>query len=252
MGAKARILANQQEDDWAVLGVDDAVVRELAAHSKARVFPFSTRQPLESGVQLGAAGLLLRDAGQSETISLDEFRLHGAHNRANAAAALAIVHALGVDLQAAARGLASFAGLPHRFALVRERNGVAWIDDSKATNPEAAAHAIRQAGRVWWIAGGRNKGLDFSSLAEAARGRIERALLIGEAAADIAAALGSDTPSEDAKTLDAAVTRAAALAQPGDTVLLSPACASFDQYASFEARGAHFADLVRALPGAER
>jgi UDP-N-acetylmuramoylalanine--D-glutamate ligase len=164
---------------------------------------------------------------------------------ANALAAAAAACAAGADPDAVARVLASFEGLPHRAQLVCERAGVRFVDDSKATNPAAAiASLASQPGPIVWIAGGRNKGLDLGELRESAA-RAKAIVLYGEAAPELAAALGR--PSQIEPRLDDAVRAAAALAAPGDTVLLAPACASFDQFRSFEERGQAFARAARAL-----
>jgi UDP-N-acetylmuramoylalanine--D-glutamate ligase len=148
------------------------------------------------------------------------------------------------------RVLRRFAGLPHRARLVCTRGGVRYVDDSKATNPAAAARSLAaQSGPIIWIAGGRNKGLDFRPLALAARG-VRVAILVGEAAAELDRALAGCVEVALAGTLEKAVAEAARRASAGDVVLLAPACTSFDQFRSFEERGLRFAELARALPGA--
>jgi len=147
---------------------------------------------------------------------------------------------------------ASFEGLPHRVRDVCVRRGVRYVDDSKATNPAAAvASLLAQTAPVIWLAGGRNKGLAFDELAEVAkRARVRAAVLYGESAGELERALRGAVRLERVKDLAEAVSRAAALAQPGDAVLLAPACASFDQFRSFEERGERFAALAQALPDA--
>jgi UDP-N-acetylmuramoylalanine--D-glutamate ligase len=250
---KARLLRRQEPGDAAVLCFDDPVVREMARATRARVVPFSTRGPLEQGACLDAGAALLREPGRPPLrIPLDSLRLAGAHNRENALAALAAVWAFGADVPRAAFALATFEGLPHRAETVATRRGVRFVNDSKGTNPGAACRALEGfAGPLVWIAGGRDKGLDFSELAACAQGRVRTAILIGEAAEKLAAALAGRVDVERAPGIDAAVRRAAELARPGEVVLLSPACASQDQFRDFEERGERFRQAVAALGTAE-
>lgn len=165
-------------------------------------------------------------------------------------ASLAAVAAFGADPVKAAAALRDFEGLPHRTELVRRRDGVAFVNDSKGTNVGAALRSLESFPEpVIWIGGGKDKDLDFAPLADAAVGHVRTALLIGEAAEKLARAFAGRVPVERAPSLEAAVARAAELARPGDVVLLSPACASFDQFKSYEDRGQRFRDAVRALPG---
>jgi UDP-N-acetylmuramoylalanine--D-glutamate ligase len=250
--AKARILANQTSEDAAVLFRDDPAVWSLAERCVGRVFSFGRSGPCERGTWLDAGAIVLRDEGRDVRAPLDDAELGGA-DRLNAAAALAAGAALGADPQRAAAGLADFRMLPHRCERVGVVNGVHFVNDSKATNPGAACAALQRfAAPLVWIAGGRDKGLDFAPLAEAARGRVRRALLLGEAAGRLEQALGAAVATERVGDLDAAVTRAARLAEPGDVVLLSPACASFDQFRSFEERGERFCRAVAGLQGDAR
>ena len=172
--------------------------------------------------------------------------LQGPHNAQNALAAIAVVKALGVSEVDIDRGLASFTGLPHRMQQIAAYGGVAYVDDSKATNPESTAPALAAFDRVHWIVGGRAKGDDLDAC-KPAFGRVVRAYTIGEAGPRFAEILKDSMPVENVGTLDAAVRSAAANARPGDTVLLSPACASFDQFRDYEARGAAFRDAVESL-----
>ncbi len=174
--------------------------------------------------------------------------LAGEHNLGNALAALALGEAAGLPRQAMLETLEDFAGLPHRCETVLERNGVRWINDSKATNTGAALAAIEGLGassRVVLIAGGRDKNSDFSLLRDAVRRHCDEVLLIGEAAATIAEALEGCCDLSDVGTLEEAVALAAARVQPGQVVLLSPACASFDQFRGFEHRGDTFREAVQ-------
>jgi UDP-N-acetylmuramoylalanine--D-glutamate ligase len=249
--AKARILDHQGTDDAAVLCRDDAAVWGLAPRVRGRLYAFGRRGPFERGAWLDAGAIALADGERRWRVALDGVALAGV-DLENAAAALAAVAALGLDPARAGAALPDFRGLPHRCEVVARRGGVTWVDDSKATNVGAAQRALeRFRAPLVWLAGGRNKGLDFAPLAEAARGRVRAALLFGESAGELERALAGAVPSERTETLDAAVRRAAELARPGDVVLLSPACASFDQFRSYAERGERFRAAVEALAAGE-
>lgn len=172
--------------------------------------------------------------------------LQGPHNALNARAAVGVARALGVSEVDINRGLVSFTGLPHRMQQIASYDGVAYVDDSKATNPESAAPALAAFERVHWIVGGRAKGDDLDAC-RPGFGHVVHAYTIGEAGPRFAEILAGSMPVDHVGTLDAAVRRAAANARPGDTILLSPACASFDQFADYEARGAAFRAAVESL-----
>ncbi|HEY8152633.1 MAG TPA: UDP-N-acetylmuramoyl-L-alanine--D-glutamate ligase [Myxococcota bacterium] len=254
LAAKARLLAQQGPEDTAVLNFDDPAVRGLAEHTRARVVPFRTQGKLEHGAWYEAGCVVLADPGGArERHSLSALRLPGVHNRENAVAALAAVVAAGASARRAVAAFATFEGLPHRMQTVACTGGVEWVNDSKATNPGAALRSLRSYETpLVWIAGGRDKGLDFRELAGAAQGRVRAAVLIGEAAGKLEAALAGRVPVHDAGTLERAVGLAAQLAKPGDVVLLAPACASFDQFRGFEDRGDRFRAAVAALGGEAR
>jgi UDP-N-acetylmuramoylalanine--D-glutamate ligase len=240
VAAKLRIFANQGNDDIAVAPVD-LDVEDLGGC--ARRVPFGA-----AGAELSdRAGYLWWD--EEPLLDVTEIALPGAHNRANAMAAAAACLARGIDPGAVRAGLRNFRGVPHRLELVEVRDGVAFVNDSKATNVASTIVALRSyPGGVHLIAGGRGKSQDFSPLAPLVAERCRAAYLIGEAADQLAQALaGTGVTIVRAGVLSAAVTDAAAAAAPGDTVLLSPACASFDQFSDFEARGDAFRSLVRDL-----
>ncbi len=251
--AKARVFANQQADDTAVLSADDPAVRALAAKPRARVRLFSQREALTVGACLDTGAILLREEGETVRIPLEGFPLAGVHNRENLLAALLAARAAGADPRIAARALPDFQGLPHRTEIVRERGGVTWVNDSKGTNVGAALRSLESFARpVIWIAGGKDKDLDFRPLAPVLKERARAAILIGEAAPKLAAALAGSVPLHHADGLERAVAFAAELARPGDVVLLSPACASFDQFRNYEDRGDRFRAAVAALPEESR
>ena len=186
--------------------------------------------------------------GRERWIAASELKIGGDHNLANALAALAMGHALGLRREAMLAALREFPGLAHRTTLVLEQAGVRWFDDSKGTNVGATVAAMRGLpGLVVLIAGGEGKSQDFAPLCAALNGKARAVVLIGRDAPLIAAALGDSVPLHLAADMDQAVARAAQLAQPGDSVLLSPACASFDMFSGYEERGAVFAAAVRRL-----
>ena len=247
--AKARLLANQRDTDTAVLNLDDPTVVALAKNASGRVFPFRTQGPVSPGAFLDAGTVVLCKEGAAPIrLSLDAMQLTGRHNRENVVAALAAVYAAGVDPVRAADALASFANLPHRSEFVGQVRGVRYIDDSKATNPGAAIRSLAEfSENLIWIAGGRDKNLAFGELADAAVKRARAAVLIGESAQKLEAALAGRVAVCAAASLEEAVQRASQLAQPGDVVLLSPACASQDQFRDFQERGERFRAAVGEL-----
>ena len=247
--AKRHVFDRQQPGDTAVLGIDDdataAVARTLRGPA---VVTISGHRP--AGVY-GQDGVL-RDAGGPILLMAEAPALPGPHNAQNAAAATAMARALGVPDAAIVRGIASYPGLPHRQQRVAVLDGVAWINDSKATNADAAARAIGCYDRIIWIAGGMAKAGGIEPLRPLLP-RVAHALLIGRDAPILARTLdAAGIPCSMPGTLEAAVDAARALAQRLDapTVLLSPACASWDQFTGFEQRGDRFRDLV--LAGAMR
>jgi UDP-N-acetylmuramoylalanine--D-glutamate ligase len=248
--AKARLFARQEAGDFAVVNADDP--RSRAVATRARRVPFS-RRGRPPGAAAGAwleAGELVSDVQppRHAVVAADRLALPGAHNLENALAALAAAECLGVPRAAVVGALTQFEGLPHRSELVAEGGGVRWVDDSKGTNVDATAKSLEghARGTVLLILGGRDKHGDFAALRDLVRVNARAVLTIGEAAPVIERALDGAAPLESCGTLGEAVARAAGLARPGDTVLLSPACASFDQYRNYEERGRHFAALARA------
>lgn len=235
--AKLRAFVRQRPGDVAVL--PDELELELPGEARQVRFGESAAAGLwHGGGELRWDGLRL--------VAVDELRLPGAHNVKNAMAAAAVCLARGLDAEAVAEGLRSFGGVAHRLEPVAERGGVAYVNDSKATNVASTVVALRAyPGGVHLIAGGRGKAQDFSPLAPVVRERCAAVYLIGEDAAALAAALGgAGVPVVDAGNLGEAVALASASARSGEVVLLSPACASFDQFRDFEDRGERFRRLV--------
>ncbi len=261
VAAKHHIFDRMTHADLAVVGVDDAASANLAAQLSAGSGPQVRRIAGKEGAA-GTADIFVRDGRMCEParridLRLDEATaLPAAHNAQNVAAVVAMaVHLAGVTQNAGFARIADavrrFPGLPHRQRRIAERGGIAFVDDSKATNADAAARALGCYKRVVWIAGGIAKSGGIEPLAPQFSA-VAHALLIGRDALVLATTLAAAGVSHEiAGTLEAAVPRAAraAAALGADTVLLSPACASFDQFASFEARGERFAELVHALPG---
>ena len=242
--AKARLFAMQIPADTAVIARDDEYSRNIADVAVARVVPVSAATRLDEGVSVVDGRLMIGgvDAGDQA----DWPALAGPHNAQNAAAAVAAVLALGVDRDTIMRGLASYPGLPHRMERVATIGGVAYVNDSKATNPTSAAPALAAFAHVHWIAGGLAK-TDELDACLPHLGHVRAAYLIGDAAPVFAKLLDGEVPVMLAGTLAHAVTLAAATAVAGDTVLLSPACASFDQFTDYAARGDAFRAYVAAL-----
>jgi UDP-N-acetylmuramoylalanine--D-glutamate ligase len=254
---KERLVAGVQESGMAVIGVDDewcAAAAERVAASGKNVVRISVRKRLPDGIFAEGGRIVRAVGGRTEQIaSLDGIgSLRGIHNAQNAACAAASVLALGMTPAQIQAGLRSFPGLVHRMEQVGRKGPVLFVNDSKATNADSAAQALASFSDIFWIAGGKPKTGGIVSLSGFFP-RIRKAYLIGEAAEDFERTLDSKVATEMSGTLDRAVEAAArdatasGLKEP--VVLLSPACASFDQYRNFEIRGDHFRDLVLALPG---
>jgi UDP-N-acetylmuramoylalanine--D-glutamate ligase len=248
--AKARIFLNQTPDDCAVLNADDEVAAGLAAGTRARVVWFSRQRPLDHGVFVAEGWIVARLGGPLARICpLSEITLRGAHNVENALAAAACALRMGVAPEQIRRGIGAFRGVEHRIEPIRELDGVTYYNDSKGTNVASTIKALESFDEpVVLIAGGLGKGQDFAPLAEAARGRVVHAVTLGQDGPKIAAALqAARIPVTEAPSLEAALDLARGLARPGHVVLLSPACASFDMFRSYEHRGDVFRTLVQGL-----
>ncbi len=249
VAAKARITAQQQESDTLVLNFDDLIVKRMAGSTRANVLPFSTAGALDEGAFIDTGSWVLVHRGaETVRIGLDGSKLEGAHNLENVAAALAAVAALGGDPSRAAAALCEFRGLPHRAETVAEVNGVTFVNDSKATNPGAAKRSLSSYEQpVVWIAGGRDKGLDFEELAVTASVRVRAAVVVGEAAEKLKGTLSGHVEVLTAVSIDDAVRIASHRARAGDVVLLAPACASQDQFRDYAERGDVFRAAVERL-----
>jgi UDP-N-acetylmuramoylalanine--D-glutamate ligase len=256
IAAKRRIFENQRLPRTAIIGIDDPVcakiAKELQRAGRNKVVPISVSQPTPGGVYIDH-GLLIdaTDTRPSKIVDLRELpRLPGAHNWQNAAAACAVARSHGLTGMEIAAGLKSFSGLKHRQELVATVNGVTFVNDSKATNADATEKALSCYQNIYWIAGGQAKEGGIASL-KPLFPRIRHAFLIGEAADDFADTLEGQVPFALYEDLESAVEEAGEMAlrekRPGATVLLSPACASFDMFKNFEDRGDAFRAEVEAL-----
>jgi UDP-N-acetylmuramoylalanine--D-glutamate ligase len=245
VAAKARILSGAQT---VVLNREDRLVMAMwDGRTPCIRFGLDAPGAGDYGLVESETGPVLA-RGDQRLLPAARLKLRGRHNFANALAALAMAEALGLQPAGLLDALAAFPGLPHRAEWVAEHGGVTWINDSKGTNVGAAVAAILgMDGPVVLIAGGDGKGADFQPLAEAARGRVRVAVLLGRDAALIERALARVCPTVRVAGIEAAVAEAAQLAEPGDTVLLSPACASTDMYRDYTERGSRFAAAARGL-----
>jgi UDP-N-acetylmuramoylalanine--D-glutamate ligase len=246
--AKARIFENQTEQDAAILNADDEAAAEYAP-SRPEIFWFSRKRRVASGLFLRQEEIVLRREG-AETVLLcrGDSALRGEHNLENVMAAAGAAFLAGLAPQAIAAGVRSFRGVEHRIEFVAEIGGVSFYNDSKATNVDATLKALEAfGGGLHVILGGKDKGGDFALLREPLRKGAREVLLIGAAAEKIASQIQGAAPLVEAGTLESAVRRAFRSAQPGEVVLLAPACASFDQFENFEHRGRVFKQQVRQL-----
>ena len=250
--AKARLFETQDASDYAVLNLEDQVCRSFAARTKAEVCWFSTSQPLPHGVWMRNDQIFWN---KQLLLHRNNIKLRGLHNVENVMAAALIALLAGAQLEQIGSAIASFPGVEHRIEFVRHLEGVNYFNDSKATNVDASLKAIDAFDNgLWIILGGKDKGSDYTPLREPLERRAKAALLIGAeppypyaAAPLIKEALANTIPVIDCGTLDSAVRYARVHAQPGDTVLLAPACASFDQFQNFEERGKAFKQVVTEL-----
>jgi UDP-N-acetylmuramoylalanine--D-glutamate ligase len=254
---KERLVAGVQEGGTAIVGVDDnwcAAVADRLDRAGKSVVRVSVRRPLADGLYVEAEQILRASGGSARAIAgvAQIGSLRGAHNAQNAACASGAALALGVAPAVIQQGLRTFPGLAHRMEEIGRKGRVLFVNDSKATNADSAAQALACFTDIYWIVGGKPKTGGLSTLT-GFFSRMRKAYLIGEAAAGFAAELDGRVPNVVAGTLERAVELAARDAEAADVkepvVLLSPACASFDQFRNFEARGDAFRELVLALPG---
>jgi UDP-N-acetylmuramoylalanine--D-glutamate ligase len=254
VAAKQRIFENQTASDFALFNLDDDRVAALRMRVLAKRLGFTTASTvgtdLSGGTYLEGDRIVTTVTGvRQEICHRREIRIIGKHNVENVMAAATYAVLCGCPLDAIRRFLATFPGLEHALEIIRERRGVRFVNDSKGTNVDATLKALESIDQpIWLIAGGRDKGGDFSRLAHAVSRRVTRVILIGEAAPLLRRAWEGVATMTEAGTLREAVDLAAQGASPGDVVLLSPACASFDMFSDYQDRGRQFKALVHALP----
>lgn len=259
--SKLKLFANQTEEDTAVLNWDDPSCRKLAESLAAEVFPFSTGELAGPGVCVTGGRIVVqeRDGNTVALADVTDIGLLGRHNLENALASVAVAWCADADPGAIRAQLREFRGVAHRQEFVGEVGGVRYYNDSKATNPAAAMTALTAfAGPIVWIGGGLDRGTGFSALSPAMAGRVKAAVVLGETRHQLAATardagvghvvvIEPDTADGAAEAMEQAVRAAARAAEPGDVVLFSPACASWDMFASFEERGRMFQAAVHRL-----
>ncbi len=251
MAAKAKVFARQSKDDFLVLNYEDELVRQMGAEAASRIIYFSTDQPLQEGIFV--SGLTIQIKWQGDRIDLmpvSELRLRGRHNLENALCAAAMAWADGVDPQSIANVLRTFSGVRHRLEEVACHNDILYINDSKGTNPDSTMKALDAFDRpIILIAGGRPKGGSYSQVAQEISRKVRDLVLLGEAREMIKSEVMETgfRNIHEVEDFPAAVNQAHQLARPGDVVLLSPACASWDMFPSYEHRGDLFCELIHSI-----
>ncbi len=242
---KARILRNQTSSDYAVLNMESAPAAALANQARGKVMWFNAGGESRPGFWRECDQLV---ADGTPFMPASEIRLRGRHNVENILAAACCTHLAGAPLERIREGVVTFPGVEHRIEYVRTVNGVEYYNDSKATNVDATVKALESFDKgLWVILGGKDKNSDYTTLKDLLRARAKAVLLIGAAAEKIASHLGDSVRLERCGDLKTALQFTHAAAQPGDTVLLAPACASFDQFTGYEQRGRVFKEIVREL-----
>ena len=246
--AKARIFENQQGSDFAVLNADDPTCLAMASRTHAQVFWFSRQKEVQQGAWVRGGNILFRDAaGQREILQVSEIPLKGAHNLENVLAAACAGILMGCAPDNIRQAVRGFKAVEHRLEFVASIRGVDYYNDSKATNVDATIKALESfPSNIHLILGGKDKGSDYTVLNDLLRQRVKRVYTIGAAAAKIESQIKGPEVLH-AETLENAIRKASAAAQPADVVLLAPACASFDQFKNYEHRGKVFKEIVRAL-----
>jgi UDP-N-acetylmuramoylalanine--D-glutamate ligase len=248
IAAKKRIFENQGAEDFAVLNADSEVCRSLGAGLKPQVLWFSRLREVERGAFVRGGEIIYRNGHDEAILPVSEIALKGAHNVENVLAAVAMGMAAGIEPVAIRRAVKEFHAVEHRLEYVATLRGVQYYNDSKATNVDATIKALESfPANIHLILGGKDKGCDYSELNPLLRERVKRVYSIGAAAAKIEEQIAGAAQITSAQTLEAAVRKAADLAVEGDIVLLAPACASFDQFISYEERGRIFKGLVQSL-----
>ena len=249
--AKARITEFQTADDFLVLNAEDVNTQKIAAKTKAAIYWFSAKRQIKQGTFVHGESIffIAKEGAKPEAVMpVSEISLAGAHNVENVLAAVCAAKLAGVSSEVVRGAVASFKAVEHRLEFVRELRGVKYYNDSKATNVDAAIKAIESfGGNIWLILGGKDKNSNYAVMSALLRERVKGVLTIGTAAEKIEREVAGVVKIERAETLQRAVALAHGMAGAGDTVLLAPACASFDQFENYEQRGRVFKELVQAL-----
>ena len=253
MNAKARIFENQTSEDFAVLNADDPTCVAMAGRTRAKVFWFSRQKEVKQGAWVRDGAIVFRDGSgseetaQREIMLASEIPLKGAHNLENVLAAVCAGMLMGCAPEKIRQAVRDFKAVEHRLEYVATIRGVDYYNDSKATNVDATIKALESfPANIHLILGGKDKGSDYSVLNDLLRHRVKRVYTIGAAAAKIESQI-KNVEVVHAETLENALRKANASAEPGDVVLLAPACASFDQFKNYEQRGQVFKEIVRGL-----
>nr|WP_296267040.1 UDP-N-acetylmuramoyl-L-alanine--D-glutamate ligase [uncultured Merdimonas sp.] len=249
--AKENIARNQREEDYCILNYEDEVTREFGRKVKAKVLYFSSQRKLEEGIYLEDGKIVCSLEGKKEIIChIDELQILGTHNHENVMAAAGMAYVYGVPVDTIRRGVKEFRGVEHRIEYVTEKNGVAYYNDSKGTNPDAAIKGIQAMNRpTVLIGGGYDKDSEYTEWINSFDGKVKKLILLGETREKIAqdARKCGFLDYMFADSFEEAVNMAVEQASPGDAVLLSPACASWDMFPSYEVRGDKFKEIVNSL-----
>jgi len=247
--AKERIFENQGPGDLAILNADEPWASPLARRLRSKVSLFSSKAEIPNGMFLHGDELILREKGENpETYPVGMIRIPGTHNVENVMASILACRACGCPREGVIEAVSAFRGIAHRIEFAGEKNGVTFYDDSKGTNVGAVARALETFARpVILLLGGRDKGGDFDTLAALIRKGVKEVILFGEAREALRRSIGGIVKTSLAPTLGKAVEKAYADAAPGDVVLLSPGCASFDEFKDYKERGDFFKDMVRKI-----
>lgn len=254
IASKCRIFENQRQGDVLIYNWDDDVTRrevERLADPGITRLPFSLIRPLEAGAWVDAGDMVTMVYGtRSRVINVMKIGIKGSHNRYNSMAATLAAQAMGIPAATVASTLMSFQGVEHRLEFVRELDGVKYVNDSKGTNVDSVWYALQSFDApIVIMLGGRDKGNDYARLRDLMKKHVRAVVAIGESADKVVQAFGSEFTVRKAGSMEEAVEAGRDLAQPGDVVLLSPACASFDWFENYEHRGRVFKDLVKHLKG---
>ena len=251
VNAKKNIAKNQTEEDYCILNYEDELTRKFGTEVKAKVLYFSSQRKLEEGIYLEDGNIIYHYGNVSEKIChVDELQILGTHNHENVMAACAMAAVYGVPVEKIRESVKAFKGVEHRIEYVTEKDGVAYYNDSKGTNPDAAIKGIQAMNRpTVLIGGGYDKGSEYTEWINSFDGKVKKLILIGDTKEKIAedARKCGFTDYEFADTFEEAVLTAAKIAESGEAVLLSPACASWDMFPSYEVRGEKFKEIVKSL-----